>query len=394
MSYKTFQFRAYATKAGYTRIDRLLLLSAILYNAALEERVSAYRNKGLSISRFDQFKSLTQVRRDDPQNFGSVAVAVFRGPLVRLDRAMKRFFERVKNGEKPGFPRFKSSRRWHTLELSHVSTSVLKTNHANTVVKIKGLPSIWIRETALPKVERLKSLSVTRKSRRLYVNLTYEIEPERLASTGKVVGIDLGVSERLVCSDGQVYARHHGNDDAVKKVQRRMARCKKGSRRYRQLRGVLVNLHQRERVRNRNVCLRITTEVVKTNDVIVMEDLKIQNMTATAKGTKEAPGVKVRQKSGLNREVRKQTWGILQTQIAYKAANAGRQVVKVDPRYSSQSCSKCSVVEASSREGKRYCCKSCGHQMDADLNASINILTKGLAAIPGGNVPGAVAIAA
>ena len=246
----------------------------------------------------------------------------------------------------------------------------------------------------MPIVEHLKSLSVTRKSRRLYVNLTYEVEPERLGLTGKVVGIDLGVSERLVCSDGHVYAKRHGNDDAIRKVQRRMARCKKGSRRYRQLRGVLVNLHQRERVRNTNACHRITTEVVKTNDVIVMEDLKIQNMTATAKGTKDAPGVKVRQKSGLNREVRKQTWGMLQTQIAYKAANAGRQVVKVDPRYSSQSCSKCSVVEASSREGKRYCCKSCGHQMDADLNASINILTKGLAAIPGGIVPGAVAIAA
>ena len=120
---------------------------------------------------------------------------------------------------------------------------MLKTNHSNTVVKIKGLPSIWIRETALPKVEHLKSLSVTRKSRRLYVNLTYEVEPERLGLTGKVVGIDLGVSERLVCSDGHVYAKRHGNDDAFRKVQRRMARCKKGSRRYRQLRGVLVNLH-------------------------------------------------------------------------------------------------------------------------------------------------------
>ena len=103
MSYKTFQFRAYATKAGYTRIDRLLHLSANLYNAALEERVSAYRNKGLSISRFDQFKSLTQVRRDDPENFGSVETAVFRGPLVRLDRAMKRFFERVKMVKNPAF---------------------------------------------------------------------------------------------------------------------------------------------------------------------------------------------------------------------------------------------------------------------------------------------------
>ncbi len=394
MSYKTFQYRAYTNKAGYARIDQLLRLCAMLYNAALEERMGAYRKHGKSITKFDQFKSLTEIRRDDPDGCGAVAVVVLRGVLVRLDRAMQRFFERVKSGDKPGFPRFKSSRRWQTIELSEVSSSMLKSKRGGTAIQVKGLPLISIREKALPNIEQLRALSVTRRGRRLYVNPTYEVEIEALAATGKVVGIDLGVSDRLVCSDATVYARRTVDEGQLKKIQRRMARKKKGSSRYRKLTATLANVHQRERIRNRNECHRITTQVVSNNDVIVMEDLKIRNMTASAKGTKDAPGKNVRQKAGLNREVLKQSWGRIQTQMVYKAENAGRLVLKVDPRYSSQTCSVCLVVDESNRQGKRYCCSRCGHQMDADLNASINVLTQGVAAIPGGIDPGAVAIAA
>lgn len=128
MSYKTFQYRAYTDKAGYARIDQLLRLCSVRYNAALEERSGAYRKQGKSITKFDQLKSLTEIRRDDPDGCGAVALVVLRGVLVRLDRAMQRFFERVKSDEKPGFPRFKSYRRWHTIELSEASPSMLSAN--------------------------------------------------------------------------------------------------------------------------------------------------------------------------------------------------------------------------------------------------------------------------
>ncbi len=208
------------------------------------------------------------------------------------------------------------------------------------------------------------------------------------------MGIDLGITDRQVCSDGVVYPRRKTNTEKIKQIQRRLSRCKKGSRLFRKRKHVLSNLHERERIRNRNECHRITTEIVKRNEVIIMEDLKIMNMKKSAKGTIEQPGKQVKAKSGLNREISHQSWGLLQVQMAYKAEEAGKLFLKIDPRHTSQSCSVCGMVDPSSRKGKRYGCTSCGQVMDADLNASINLLNRGLATLPGGTIPGAVARAA
>ncbi len=112
-TYKTYQLRAYATDAGYDRIDALMRQCCDLYNAALEERISGYQKTGQSISLYEQYGSLTEIRKADPLGYGAFSVTVSRGALIRLDNAMKRFFDRVKQGEKPGFPRFKRSNRWN-----------------------------------------------------------------------------------------------------------------------------------------------------------------------------------------------------------------------------------------------------------------------------------------
>ena len=122
-----------------------------------------------------------------------------------------------------------------------------------------------------------------------------------------------------------------------------------------------------------------------------MEDLKIMNMKKSAKGTIENPGKQVKAKSGLNRAISR----LLQLQMAYKAEEAGRLFLKIDPRHTSPSCSVCGAVDPRSRRGKqRYGCMSCGQVMDADWNASTNLLNRGLATGPGGSIPGAVARAA
>ena len=103
--------------AGYDRIDALMRQCAHLYNAALEERIDCYQKTGQSISLYEQYGSLTEIRKADPLGYGAFSVTVSRGVLIRLDNAMKRFFNRVKQGETPGFPRFRPSNRWKTMEL-------------------------------------------------------------------------------------------------------------------------------------------------------------------------------------------------------------------------------------------------------------------------------------
>ena len=394
--HKTYQVRAYTSASGYARIASVLLNCAQLYNAALEEWKAAYRHKGhsLSVSRtkFDQTKEFTGVRSDNPEFWGAVSVQIGRGVLSRLDRARQSFYRRVEKGETPGFPRFKSASRWNTIELPETTEAMVKNQGRGYVVRINGLPTLRLKKgMELPSTAKLKTITITKRGKRLWVNLAYAVEHEPLQTNNSAVGLDMGVSDRLALSTGERLVKRHKPNYKLRRAQQRMSRCRKGSRRWKQRRAVLANLQNRERIRNRNECHRITTDLVRRFGLIVIEDLNIKNMSTSAKGTIEKPGKHVRLKSGLNRSINEQTWGTIRQQLAYKAVWAGRRLAVVDPRHTSQTCSRCGVVDRKARVGKRYECTFCGLTMDADVNAAVNILHRGLA---GGNIPAAALDAA
>ena len=374
---KTYQHRAYTSKAGYERIAEVLRESARLYNAALEEWRWAYR-AGVSVSLYSQFRELTAMRAGDPF-WGVVSVQIGRGVLRRADRARRAFYRRASNGETPGYPRFKSSRRWHTIELANVDVSMLRLHGNHCAIRIKGLPEIRLRKGLAPPKGVPRALSVTLRGRRLFINLTYEVELAALPGSDAVVGIDMGVSDRLALSNGERVGRRRKPNEVLRRAQRRLSGCKKGGHRWRKRKAVLANHEHRERVRNRNECHRVTTNLVRRFGLIAVEDLPIKNMTRSAAGTLEKPGTGVAQKRGLNRSITEQTWGLLRTQLAYKAEWASRELVVVDPKFTSQRCSGCGAVSAEHRQRKRYDCAECGMTEDADVNAARNILHKALA---------------
>ena len=200
----------------------------------------------------------------------------------------------------------------------------------------------------------------------------------------QAVGLDMGVSDRIALSTGERIATRRADWSRRSLLQQRVSSAKRGSRTRRARVAVYGNFLDRERVRNRNQCHRITTALVRRFGVIVLEDLSISNMTRSAKGTEEEPGKNVSAKAGLNRSILEQTWGLMRQQLEYKAASAGRLVVAVDPRYTSQTCSRCGVIDAEARSGKVFACKSCGLGLDADINAARNILQRGRESSPGG----------
>ena len=375
--HRTYQHRAYTSRAGYEHIAEVLRESARLYNAALEEWRWAYR-AGVSVSLYSQYRELTAIRAGDAF-WGGMSVQVGRGVLRRADRARQSFYRRVSSGETPGYPRFKSSRRWHTIELANVDVSMLRPRGDYCAIRIKGLPEIRLRKgLALPEGIP-KALSVTLRGRRLFVNMTYEVELEALPGSVAAVGIDMGVSDRLALSNGERVGRRRKASKRLVRMQRRLSGCRKGGHRWRKRKAILANHQHRERVRNRNECHRVTTDLVRRFGLIAVENLQVKNMTTSAAGTIEEPGTGVAQKRGLNRSITEQTWGLLRTQLAYKAEWAGRELVVVDPKFTSQRCSECGVVYAEHRQRKRYDCAECGMTEDADVNAAKNILHKALA---------------
>ena len=164
--------------------------------------------------------------------------------------------------------------------------------------------------------------------------------------------------------------------DVIAAQQQRVAACKRGSNNRRKAVWQLRRMRRRLAVRNRNACHRITTDLVRRFGTIAVEKLRITNMTRSAAGTVEEPGKNVAAKSGLNRSIQEQTWGLLRQQLAYKAEWAGRRFVEVDPRYTSQDCSRCGARHNPGKS-ERYDCPTCGVSLDRDVNAAVNILRAG-----------------
>ena len=389
----TFKLKGHLRKSGHLQLEHILTMCRTLYNAAIQERRDAWKMQRISISRFDQMKQLTLVRADFPE-WAALDVNVGRGVLCRADRAFQAFFRRVKAGGKPGFPRFQGRNRYTSIELAEVRPGMVRTNPEGTkaIVRIKGMPGIQLRlKRKLPPATCLKALRINRGPSRVDVDLVCERPKETGDRSSPAVGIDMGINQRLTISDATIINRREIDRSKEESLRGRVSNSKKGSNRRRKRVNALAKECQRNRVRNRNECHRITSRLIRENGAIAVEHLKIRNMTASAKGTPEEPGTNVAAKSGLNRSINEQTWGLIIHQLEYKAEWAGIRLVKVDPRNTSRTCSNCGkLADEPPVEYRIFHCRFCGLIIDRDLNAALNIRNRAFGPEEqGGNSPAA-----
>lgn len=370
-THRTYQLRVYTSKAGFQRLEEVLGHTRRLYNGALEHRKTAYKQAGDSISFAVQNRELTLIRQDDPNGVGSFNRRLATDTLKRLDLAFAAFFRRVKSGETPGYPRFKGANRFRTLFSRHVEKAWLKPGR----LTINGLPILRLKKGREWPDGKPLSLTITKRGRRVFVNLTCAVDIAPLPTTRQAVGVDMGITDRLTLSNGQrIKRRKRPRQARILRMQHRLSASKKGSRTRRKRAAILANHRHRERIANRNEIHRMTTAIVRRYGLIAIEDLAIKNMVKSAAGTVDNPGTNVTAKRGLNRSIQEQTWGMIRQQLEYKAESAGRIVIAVNPAHTSQRCSACGLVEATNRRGKTYACRSCGVIQDADVNAAKNIL--------------------
>ena len=332
------------------------------------------------MGKYAQMKWLTGLRRNS-QELSDIDVLVERGVLVRLDRAFNNFISRIdeyktiaakrkrggkkprKDGSKPGYPRFKPRQRYTCIELAEVTPYMVRGNR----IKIKGLPPIRIVPSRPLPQSTPVSLRIVMHGRKLTVDLTYEVEVSELEPSREAIGIDMGVNERMTLSSGETVVRREIDRQTERRLQRAVSRKKLGSKSRRKTVMAFANAKRRNSVRSRNECHRITTDIVRKYGLIAVEDLNIVGMTL-ASGS---------HKRGLNREILAQGWGIIRDQLGYKAEWAGRQLVKVNPSYTSRICSACGFVNGKAREYRTFRCSECGHVGDRDINAARNILKRG-----------------
>jgi putative transposase len=192
--------------------------------------------------------------------------------------------------------------------------------------------------------------------------------------TGEVVGIDRGVTVSAALSTGELLhcpGLRPAERARLARLQRRLARARRGSNRRQRVRAEIARLKAREGDRRKDWAEKLSTDLARRFDVIRVEDLKIRNMTRSAQGTVAQPGRNVRQKAGLNREILTSGWGRLVRRLQDKAAG---RVEKIMPHFTSQRCSACGHVDPKSRESQaRFRCTACSFACNADVNAAINI---------------------
>lgn len=192
--------------------------------------------------------------------------------------------------------------------------------------------------------------------------------------TGALIGVDRGVSVPFCLSNGDmvgVAGLTRREQDGLRRLQRKLARQVKGSTRRDMTKLKIARLKARETNRRKDAVEKLTTRLATGYDVIRIEDLRIKNMTRSAKGTIEEPGVNVSAKAGLNREILRSGWGLFARRLEAKARG---RVEKINPANTSRCCAVCGHVAKENRKSQAaFCCVACGHQANADTNAAINI---------------------
>jgi putative transposase len=228
-----------------------------------------------------------------------------------------------------------------------------------------------------------KTLTVRRRRRHLEVTVFCSGVPKNeWPETGRSVGIDLGVGVLAATSDGvlRVNPRHRKQLSArLAASQRERSRHRRGSCRYKEASARIARLKEKEANRRKDALHQLSRSLVDDDDLIVHERLKVSNMSRSARGTVDNPGVKVRAKSALNDAISDSGWARLIAMINYKAQGAGRRVIAVNPAYTSQRCPSCDHVAKDNRHEQRFNCVNCGFTEHADVNAARNILRAGLA---------------
>ncbi len=395
---RTYKYRLYPNATQAERLDFLLWQGRKIYNGALAMRKEAWEQRQESISLYDLRDHWCALRKDEPDTFGLLPYDTVDDLMRRLDKAYKAFFRRVKLGETPGFPRFKGRDHFNSLGYKYgKGFKFWPTSDGWGKLRIANCGDIRLRyHRELPAESVIKMGLVLRNGRgQWWVAFQVEMpsaEPE--PSALPAVGIDVGMVYLLALSDGTTIDNPRWYREGQ---QKRRALMRKLDRQRRANNpqnynadgtaktGVLT-WHKSTRMKETERQLRkledkikqqrwyfwhtLTDWLTSTYGFIALEDLTLDFMIENKRLAMSAHDA---------------AFGEFWQMLDYKAAERGVTVVRVNPAYTSQTCSECGVVDAENRKTQaQFRCLSCGHEENADVNAAKNILRLGLKApVPG-----------
>lgn len=359
---KTFKYRIYPTKSQSSKLSVILEECRWLYNKMLEERKHIWETQQTSPGLYDQHARLPELKVVHPA-LTAVHSQVLQNVCLRLDLAFKAFFRRVKIGETPGFPRFKSFGRYDSFTFPQAPSGCQLRGGKLVISKVGPIKLVLHR----PVVGVVKTVTIRRTSTgKWFAFLSCEFTPTHLPTNDEQSGIDVGITTFATLSNGERIENprfFRREEKALAKAQQKLSQIAKGSEEYRRCRGVVARIHERIANCRHDFAHQQSRKLVNRFGLIAVEDLSVNRMGRDPKFSKS---------------IYDAAWSLFFACLSFKAEEAGRTMVAVNPAYTSQDCSRCGTRQLMPLVKRVYCCPSCGLILDRDHNAALNILAVGL----------------
>lgn len=322
-----------------------------VYNKTLEVRRDAWKERQESLSLYETNTMLTQWKKENPLLYNTFSQCLQQAQS-RVDLAYKAFFRRVKAGQKPGYPRFKSEDRYDSFSFPQLGFALV-----GGKLRLSKIGMVKIR-LHRPICGKIKTLNVNRNHLgNWFACFSCEVDPENLPPTTSILGIDVGLESFATLSTGEKIE----NPRFFRKDEKALAQAqRKGKKRAAQ------HIHQRIANRRKDFAHKLSRRLVNENQFIAFEDLNIQNMLSNRHFAKSIADA---------------AWNQLIRYTTYKAEDAGRRVILVDPRNTSKMCSRCGTMVDKDLSVRVHSCPHCSLELDRDHNAALNILARGLTCI-------------